>query len=65
MIGMKVQGRKWNERNKRVNREDYSRLVKEVRPSNTPLLRDLMEFEFKVVLNKRLMEWKGMKGRGR
>ena len=64
MVGMKTWGREEVEwRNKRVNRGDYSRYVKEVRPSNTPSSRDSMEFEFKDVLKKWLMEWKRMKGR--
>ena len=46
-----------------MDRGDYSRFVKEVRPSNTPSSRDSMEFEFKSVLNKLFMEWKRMKGR--
>ena len=44
-----------------MDRGDYSRYVKEVRASNTPSPRDSIEFENKVVLNKRLMEWKRMK----
>ena len=39
-------------RNKGVDRGDYSRLVKEVRASNTPSSRDSMEFELKSVLKK-------------
>ena len=39
-------------RNKGVDRGDYSRNVKEVRPSNTPSSRDSMEFEYKSVLKK-------------
>ena len=46
-----------------MNRGDYSRYSKEVRPSNTPSSRDSIEFEFKDVLKKRMMEWKRMKGR--
>ena len=46
-----------------MDRGDYSRYVKEVRASNTPSSRDSIEFEFKDVLKKRLMEWKRMKGR--
>ena len=46
-----------------MDRGDYSRLAKEVRASNTPSSRDSMEFEFKYVLEKRLIEWKRMKGR--
>ena len=49
-------------RNKGVDRGDYSRLAKEVRASNTPSSRDSMEFEYKDVLKRRLMEWKRMKG---
>ena len=41
--GMKKQG---------VDRGDYSRIVNEVRPSNTPSSRDSIEFEFKYVLKK-------------
>ena len=37
---------------KRVTRGDYSRLIKEVRASNTPSSRDLIEFESKYVLKK-------------
>ena len=47
--------------NKGVDRGDYSSLVKEVRPSNTPSSRDSIEFECKDVLKKWLMEWKRMK----
>ena len=32
-----------------MDRGDYSRLVKEVRPSNTPSSRNSIEFEFKSV----------------
>ena len=46
-----------------MDRGDYSRVVKEVRTSNTPSSRDSMEFEYKDVLKKLLMEWKRMKGR--
>ena len=35
-----------------VDRGDYSRLAKEVRPSNTPSPRDSIEFEYKYVLKK-------------
>ena len=37
---------------KGVEREDYSRSVKEVRASNTPSSRDSIEFESKYVLKK-------------
>ena len=46
-----------------MDRGDYSRYVKEVRPSNTPSSRDSIEFEFKSVLKKLLTEWKRMKVR--
>ena len=46
-----------------MDRGDYSRLVKELKPSNTPSSRDSIEFEFKSVLKKGLMEWKRMKRR--
>ena len=60
----KIWGRKEVEwRNKGVDRGDYSRLVKEARPSNTPSSRDLKELSPKYVLKKWLMEWKRMKGR--
>ena len=63
MVEMKTCERKEVERrNKGVDRGDYSRLVKEMRPSNTPSSRDSMEFECKDVLKKWLMEWKRMKG---
>ena len=39
-------------RNKGVDREDYSRYVKEVRASNTPSSRDSIEFKNKDVLKK-------------
>ena len=50
-------------RNKGVDRGDCSRYARKVRPLNTPSSRDSMEFEFKCVLKKWLMEWKRMKGR--
>ena len=37
---------------KRVDRGDYSRLIKEVRASNTSSSRDSIEFECKDVLKK-------------
>ena len=56
-VEFKIWGRKEVEwRNKGVNRGDYSRVVKEVRPPNTPSSRDLMEFEYKSVLKKWSME---------
>ena len=46
MVGIKTRGRNEVEwRNKGVDRRDYSRYVKEVRPSNTPSPRDSREFE--------------------
>ena len=45
-------GRKWNEETKEMNRGKYTRLVKELRPQNTPSLRDSMMFEVKDVLKK-------------
>ena len=41
-----------------MDRGDYPRIFKEVRASNTPSSRDSMEFEYKYVLKKLLMEWK-------
>ncbi len=46
-----------------MDRGDCSRHIKEARASNTPSSRDSIEFEFKSVLKKWLMEWKRMKGR--
>ena len=39
-------------RNKGVDRGDYSRVVKEVRPSNTPSSRDSIEFLYRSVLKE-------------
>ena len=46
-----------------MNGGEYSRLSREVRPSNTPSPRDLIEFEYNSVLKKGFMEWKRMKER--
>ena len=63
-IGIKIRGRKGVEwRNKGMGREDYSSVVKRKTPLNTPSSRDSIEFEYKNVTEKWLMEWKRMKGR--
>ena len=65
MVRRKIWGRKevkW--RNKGVERGDYSRLVKEVRQSNTPSSRDSIEFEVRLCWRNDWWsgrEWKGGK----
>ena len=46
-----------------MENKDYSRYVKEIRSSNTPSPRDLIELECKSLLKKLLRELKRMKGR--
>ena len=50
MIGKKTKVKK--QRKGGVDRGNYSRLVKEMRPSNTPLPRDKIQFEFKLKMKK-------------